>query len=47
MPYSCSWKLTEYQIAGWARGVSELVQDSLPVAKAGWFFVSFCIFEGA
>jgi hypothetical protein len=25
----------------------ELVQDSLPVAKTGLFFVSFCIFEGA
>jgi hypothetical protein len=30
------------------RAVSlELVQASLPVAKTGSFFVSFCIFEGA
>jgi len=25
----------------------ELIQDSLPVAKTGLFFVSFCVFEGA
>jgi len=25
----------------------ELVQDSLPMAKTGSFFVSFCVFEGA
>jgi len=30
----------------WEFGL-ELVQDSLPVAKTGSFFVSFCVFEGA
>jgi hypothetical protein len=27
--------------------LSESVQDFLPLAKTGRFFVSFCVFEGA
>jgi hypothetical protein len=33
--------------SSYLRCVLELVQDSLPLAKTGLFFVSFCVFEGA